>query len=57
MFLVSFVLILYFNWLLGPHKGQNFEKKKKNIKKSSPQKLSSGQILYFVYMFLTVAST
>ena len=28
MFLVSFVLILYFDWLLGPHKGQNFEKKK-----------------------------
>ena len=34
----------YFDWLLGPHKGQNFEKKnkKKNIQKSSPQKLSSG---------------
>ena len=28
MFLVSFVLILYFDWLLGPHKGQNFEEKK-----------------------------
>ena len=28
MFLVSFVLILYFDWLLGPHKGQNFERKK-----------------------------
>ena len=43
MFLASFVLILYFDWLLGPHKGQNFEKKKKkNIQKSSPQKLSSG---------------
>ena len=28
-FLASFVLILYFDWLLGPHKGQNFEKKKK----------------------------
>ena len=39
MFLASFVLILYFDWLLGPHKGQNFEK---NIQKSSPQKLSSG---------------
>ena len=24
---MSFVLILYFDWLLGPHKGQNFEKK------------------------------
>ena len=29
MFLVSFVLILYFDWLLGPHKGQNLKKKKK----------------------------
>ena len=32
-FLASFVLILYFDWLLGPHKGQNFEKKKKNYSK------------------------
>ena len=31
-FLVSFVLILYFDWLLGPHKGQHFEKKKKHSK-------------------------
>ena len=61
---MSFVLILYFNWLLGPHKGQNFEKKKKkkkkkkkNIQKSSPQKLSSGCILYFVYMFLVPDSS
>ena len=30
---MSFVLILYFDWLLGPHKGQNFEKKKKKKKK------------------------
>ena len=30
MFLVNFVLILYFDWLLGPHKAQNFEKKKKS---------------------------
>ena len=29
---MSFVLILYFDWLLWPHKGQNFEKKKKNKK-------------------------
>ena len=42
MFLASFVLILYFDWLLGPHKGQNFEKKKKNIQRSSSLKLSSG---------------
>ena len=26
MFHVTFFLILYFDWLLGPHKGQNFEK-------------------------------
>ena len=32
---MSFVLILYFDWLLGPHKGQNFEKKKKKKKKHS----------------------
>ena len=25
---MSLVLILYFDWLLGPQKGQNFEKKK-----------------------------
>ena len=27
-FPASFVLILFFDWLLGPHKGQVFEKKK-----------------------------
>ena len=32
-FLASFVLILYFDWLLGPHKGKNFEKKKKKHSK------------------------
>ena len=26
MFHVAFFLILYFDWLLGPHKGYNFEK-------------------------------
>ena len=52
-FHVSFVLILYFDWLQGPHIGQNFEK---NIQKFSTQKLSRGLSLYFVYMFLTVAS-
>ena len=34
-FLASFVLILYFDWLLGPNKGQNFEKKKQNKKKTT----------------------
>ena len=29
MYLGSFVRILYFDWLLGPHKGQNFEKHSK----------------------------
>ena len=33
MFLASFVLILYFDWLLGPHKGQNFEEKNKKHSK------------------------
>ena len=28
---MSFVLIFYFDWLLGPHKGQNFEKNKSKI--------------------------
>ena len=28
MFLASFVIIFYFDWLLGPHKVQNFEEKK-----------------------------
>ena len=37
---MSFVLILYFDWLLGPHKGQNFEKK--NKKKHS--KISSETV-------------
>ena len=31
MFLVTFVLILYFDSLLGPHKGQNFKKYSKNL--------------------------
>ena len=26
MFHVTFFLILYFDWLLGPHKGKDFEK-------------------------------
>ena len=43
---MTFVLILYFDWLQGPHIGQNFEK---NIKKSS-QKLSRGLSLYFAYV-------
>ena len=31
-FLASFVLILYFDWLQGFHKEQNFDKKKKHSK-------------------------
>ena len=29
MFIVTFVLILYFDWLLRPHTGQNLEKHSK----------------------------
>ena len=29
MFYVTFVLILHFDWLQGPHTGQNFEKHSK----------------------------
>ena len=41
MFPVTFVQILYFDWLLGPHKGQNFEKPSKiffseNVKGMKP---------------------
>ena len=35
---MSFVLILYFDWLLGPHIGQNFGKKKKHSKISETVK-------------------
>ena len=42
---MSFVLILYFDWLLGPHKGQNFEKKKKNIFSSEAVKWMNPEIL------------
>ena len=28
---MSFVLIFYFDWLLGPHKGQNLKKKHSKI--------------------------
>ena len=31
MFHVTFVLILYFDWLRGPHMGQNLEKTFKNL--------------------------
>ena len=34
MFHVTFVLILYFDWLQGPHIGQNFEKHSKIFSES-----------------------
>ena len=43
-FPASFVLILYFDWLLGPHKGQNFEKKKKKKKKKKSKIFSSETV-------------
>ena len=53
MFHVTFVLILYFDWLQGPNKGQNLEKHSKIFF----SEIVKGLSLYFVYMFLTVAST
>ena len=41
---MSFVLILYFDWLLRPHKGQNFEQKKKKKKKKHSKILSSETV-------------
>ena len=57
---MSFVLILYFDWLLGPHKGQNFEKKKtfKNLLLRNCQVDESctfihvpDSSLYIIYVF------
>ena len=44
MFLVSFVLILYFDWLLGPHKEQHLKKKKKKKKKKHSKIFSSETV-------------
>ena len=52
MFLVSFVLILYFDWLLGPHKGQNFEKKNKTKKKHS--KMFSSETVKWMNLVLCI---
>ena len=48
MFLVSFVLILYFDLLLGPHKGQNFEKKKSKIFSSETVKWMNPVLCIYV---------
>ena len=45
MFQMTFILIAYFDWLLGPKKGQIFEKNK-NLKKSSSQKLYEVDTLH-----------
>ena len=42
----SFALILYFDWLLGPYKGQNFEEKKQ---KQKTLKKSNCRYLNFVF--------
>ena len=41
---MSFVLILYFDWLLGPHKGQKLKKKKKKKKKKHSKIFSSETV-------------
>ena len=53
MFHVTFVLILHFDWLQGPHIGQNFEKHSK-IFFSETVKGMQGDEAYT--LFLTVAS-
>ena len=50
---MSFVLILYFDWLLGLHKGQNFEKKKK-IKKSKHSKIFSSETVKWMNHVLRI---
>ena len=64
MFLASFVLILYFDWLLGPHKGQNLKKKKQKKKTKTKKKKKKKKtnpvlcihvpdsILYIICVFL-----
>ena len=45
---MSFVLILYFDWLLGPHKGQNFEEKKSKIFSSETVKWMNPVLCIYV---------
>ena len=51
MFHITFVLITYFDWLLGPNKGNIFNN---ILKKSSSQKLNDSS-LYVEYMLLKLA--
>ena len=50
---MSFVQILYFNWLLGPHKGQ-FKKKKKKKKKKKHSKIFSSETVKWMYPVLCI---
>ena len=54
MFQMTFILIAYFDWLLGPQKGKIFKKIFKNL-------LLRNCLLYeadtFAYMFLALPST
>ena len=47
MLQMNFILIPYFDWLLGPLKGQTFAKKKKKKKKI----LSSETVCYMKLIF------
>ena len=52
---MSFVLILYFDWLLGSHKGQNFEeKKKKKKKKKKHSKIFSSETVEWMNPVLCI---
>ena len=54
-FLASFVLILYFDWLLGPHKGQNFEKKeRKKTKKKKHSNVFSSEVVKWMNPVLCI---
>ena len=48
------VLILYFDWLLGSHKGQNFEKKIKKKKKKKNSKIISSEIVKWMNPVLCI---
>ena len=56
MFQMTFILIAYFDWLLGPKKGQIFEKKKKSLKIFFSETVCFMKLI-LCYMFLALAST
>ena len=56
---MSFVVILYFDWLLGPHKGQNLKKKSKIFSSETVEWMNPllciyvpDSSLYIIYVFL-----